>query len=88
MIKRAIADICIILSILYAPWWMTVSVGVFFAFYFNNYYELIAAGVLIDILYGNNSTFLIRAPFVFSIGSIVFYFSIQFLKTKMRMYNS
>lgn len=88
MIKRIIADICIVLSILYAPWWMTVSVGVFFAFYFSNYYELIAAGALIDILYGNNSTSLIHTPFVFSIGSIVFYFSIQFLKTKMRMYNS
>ncbi len=86
MIKRAIADIFIVFSILYAPWWVTVIAGVLFAFYFNNYYELIAAGVLVDILYGNNSTSLIRAPFVFSVGSVVFYFLIQFLKTKMRVY--
>jgi len=86
MIKRIIADIGIVLCIIYAPWWVTVIVGTFFAFYFNNYYEYIVAGVLIDVLYGNNGVSLIRTPFVFSIGSVALYFLIQFLKTKMRVY--
>ncbi|MEK7556075.1 MAG: hypothetical protein AAB523_02175 [Patescibacteria group bacterium] len=86
MIKRAIADVCILLSVLYAPWWVTAFIGILFVFYFSNYYELIAAGVLVDVLYGNNSTPLFHIPFIFSIDSVVFYVLVQFLKTKMRMY--
>ena len=86
MIKRAIADVCILIECLIRA---VVGDGVHrysFLFYFSNYYELIAAGVLVDVLYGNNSTPLFHIPFIFSIDSVVFYVLVHFLKTKMRMY--
>ena len=39
------------------PWWLVIVVGLFLVFYFNNFYEFIVAGIILDILYGGIVTF-------------------------------
>jgi len=85
-LKRIIANIILLLGILYAPWWATAALAALLAFYFTRYYELIVAGILIDMLYGNSTLFFIHTPYVFSVSAVLLYALIGFLKTKLRVY--
>ncbi len=53
--KRIAANLVIIIALFFAPWWVTLTLGIIATFYFSAYYELIVAGALFDILYGVTS---------------------------------
>lgn len=52
ILKRIIFDIALFFAIFYLPWWVIVIAGFWGAFTFSFYYEIIVAGLLLDILYG------------------------------------
>ncbi len=52
MLKRIAYNIVLVTSLFFAPWWVTLTLGVIATFYFSSYYELIVLGALFDILYG------------------------------------
>lgn len=52
-IKRIIFSLVFLLSVFILPWWLVIILGLVLVFYFNNYYEFIIAGLILDSLYGN-----------------------------------
>ena len=50
--SRIAAGVALTLSVLYAPLWFTAVLALFFAAVFPCYYELVVAGIAIDLLYG------------------------------------
>ena len=55
IIKRIFLDIFLLGAIFYAPWWLVVVIAIFGVFYFHSYYEVLFAGMLMDILYSASS---------------------------------
>jgi hypothetical protein len=49
--RRILADMILICSVFLLPYWLTAIFGIFFAFYFENYYEFLCAGLAIDFVY-------------------------------------
>ncbi len=52
MIKRISANLGLIIALFFAPWWVTLTLGIIATFYFSSYYEFMVFGALFDILYG------------------------------------
>ena len=52
-IKRVFLSLLFLFSAFVLPWWLVIIFGLGLVFYFNNYYEFIAAGLILDSLYGN-----------------------------------
>ncbi len=50
--KRLFFGIFLIISTFILPWWLAILLGIIGLFYFNNLYEIIVVGLLIDVLYG------------------------------------
>lgn len=50
--KRIIFDLILFCAIFYTPWWFVAILAFTGAFFLPQYYEIIAFGVLVDILYG------------------------------------
>ncbi len=50
--KRVAANLVLIIALFFAPWWVTLILGIIATFYFSFYYELMVLGALFDILYG------------------------------------
>lgn len=50
--KRVFYGIFLILSAFIFPWWISVALVFFGALYFDNLYEAIAVGLIIDLTYG------------------------------------
>ena len=55
MKKRIFFDLILLVAVFYTPWWVVAVLGLIGAFYCSQYYEVIVAGLLIDILYGASS---------------------------------
>ena len=52
-LKRIILSSIFLISAFILPWWLVMFLGLMLLFYFNNYYEFIIAGLILDSLYGN-----------------------------------
>ncbi len=82
--KRITADIILLLSVLFLPWWVTIILALALTFYFEFYYEFIIAAILIDMLYGVPQEWSFNLPLEYSIFSIVVFMLIQWVKTRLR----
>lgn len=51
-IKRIILSLVFLLFAFILPWWLVIIFGLILVFYFNNFYEFILAGLILDSLYG------------------------------------
>lgn len=56
MKKRIIFDLILFGAIFYLPWWIVAVLAFIGAFVWPMYYEIIAFGVIVDVLYGANSS--------------------------------
>lgn len=52
--KRKLFGIFLVLTALIFPWWVSLTLVFFGALYFENLYEAIVAGLILDLLYGIN----------------------------------
>ena len=52
-IKRIIFSLLFLSLAFILPWWLVIISGLVLVFYFNNFYEFIVAGLILDSLYGN-----------------------------------
>lgn len=57
MTKRILFDVLFLGVIFYAPWWVVAVFAFAGVFFFPSYYEVIAGGVLFDLLYGASNYF-------------------------------
>ena len=55
MKKRVIFDLVLLGAVFYTPWWTVAILASLGAFLLPPYYEIIAFGIIIDILYGARS---------------------------------
>ncbi|PJB83795.1 MAG: hypothetical protein CO088_00770 [Candidatus Yonathbacteria bacterium CG_4_9_14_0_8_um_filter_46_47] len=86
MTRRIIVDIVVILSIFCAPlWWITVCLLVFATFFFKRYYEIILAGLILDLLYGGGAFFW-GFRFVYTVSGMVLYVALTTFKKQTRFY--
>lgn len=52
IVKRVIFSVAFLLLAFILPWWLVLVLGLILVFYFNNFYEFILAGLILDGLYG------------------------------------
>ena len=69
------------------PWWFAFLLALILLFYFNNYYEFLLAGFLLDALYGADNYLFFRFQFALSLlAVIIFLISLKF-KKMLRFYS-
>jgi len=79
-IKRILISLIFLYCAFILPWWLIIILGLALVFYFNNYYEFIVAGLILDSLYGNIVS-IDKFYFLFTlITTIVTVFLINFKK--------
>lgn len=82
MRNRIIFDIILFVSLFYIPWWGVGVIAFMGAFTYPHYYEIIVAGIILDILYGAQS-------FPFSgiyntVSSVLMLYFASYLKKSVR----
>lgn len=83
---RICADILIIISIFFLTPWATVLCVIAAILYFKNFYEAIAAGVLLDMLYGVALVKFFHTPWAMTFLFLLIYFIFDYAKRYTRFY--
>jgi len=81
---RVATNVLLLFCLLFAPWQITLGLGIVVAFIFPNFLELIIAGVLFDLLYAPEG--IAFTVFLGTISSVMLYGSIEYAKTHLRGY--
>lgn len=82
--KRIVFNIFLVASVIYMPWWVTAVLAVAGVFMFKRFYEIVAVGVLMDLLYGVPAPRFFNFWFVFTIGSLAVYLAAMKVKESLR----
>lgn len=86
MYQRIIFDIIFFLSLFAAPWWASLAIALVGIFFFNDFYEIIAAGFIMDIVYGTSNAPVIGVRFIGSLTAIALLAGGTFIKNHIRFY--
>jgi hypothetical protein len=70
LLKRILASLIFIYLGFSLPWWLVLILGFALSFYFNNYYEYVLAGLIIDSIYGQVFVFE-NFSFIFTLITLV-----------------
>jgi hypothetical protein len=84
--KRAIFDVIFFISILIFPWWIPFALAFVGIFVFPHFYEFIAGGVLIYVLYAVPGSGLFSSPVWFPFILSLVYIVIQLLRQHIILY--
>ncbi|MDO8564724.1 MAG: hypothetical protein Q7R88_01890 [bacterium] len=82
--QRIIADILMLVSLLLLPAWVTVCAAVVLFFYFQNYYEILLVGLLLDLFYALPVEPLFGFQYVYSIIGVVLFIGLSVIKDRLR----
>lgn len=88
MITRVSIDILMVISIFFLTPWITLFGVMGAIFYFKNFYEAIAAGVLIDMLYGAPLEQFFHIQWATTLLFLFAYFTINYIKRHTRFHES
>lgn len=86
MLIRICADVVIFLSILFFTPWMSFFLVVVATFYFRNFYEAVAVGVIIDVLYGVPLARFFQIPLAATGMYLLVYFAVNRARELTRFY--
>ncbi len=78
--KRVFFDILLFLSIFILPWWVSAFVVFVGIFVFEQFYEFIAGGILMYVLYATEGTRLISSHIWFPAILSIIYLGIQTMR--------
>jgi len=81
-IKRIIFGVIFIILAFTLPWWLVILIGLFLIFKLENFYEYIAAGVILDCLYGNVIS-IQHFQFVLTLFTAISFFLLLKLKSRL-----
>ena len=81
--KRILISTIFIYGAFSWPWWLILILGLILSFYFNNFYEYILTGLIIDSLYGQ---ILIFEKFSFIFTLITLVLTILIIKFKKQIF--
>ena len=85
---RVSANLLLFLSLVLAPWWLTLVLAVLTVFVFDNFYEIIFLGFCFDLLYGpgRQSTGLLLNLAGLLSATLIF-LCVALAKTRLIVYN-
>jgi len=81
---RIATNVLLFICLLFAPWQITLGLGIVATFIFPNFFEIVIAGVLFDLLYAPDGVAI--AVFLGTISGVLLYGSIEYAKTHLRGY--
>lgn len=81
---RILASVVLLFALFLAPWMLAAAAAIILAWVFPRYYELIAAGIILDAISGAYEGLL--GGLVFTAAALASFFIIEFLKTRIRYY--
>lgn len=74
---KTFIKICLAVSAIFLPFWVTSILFVFSVFYFENFYFALVVMFLTDLLYGFETVFFLNIPGVlFFAGAVIFVISL------------
>ena len=82
---RIIYNVSVFVSVLFLPWWVPATLCVFGIVMFSKYYECVAFGTIMDLLYGME-TLVYGVPIVFTLASFVLFILNRRFKSQVRIY--
>jgi hypothetical protein len=88
MMKRAIFNIILFISVFTFPWWATVIMLFIGIFTFRNFYEFIFVGAIIYSLYYIPKDNLISSPIFFTSSIVILYWILQFIRNNIFLYKT
>jgi hypothetical protein len=83
-IKRIAFDAVLFFSVLFFPWWCFIFFAILGCIMFKNYFEMLIAGFFMDALYGTEAIAFHGFRLFFTLSTLVLFFSVDFLKSKIR----
>lgn len=84
--NRIFCGIVLFIVAIVSPWWLGVTLALYFFFIFNSYYELIFLGLLFDILYGFRIGESMARRLTFFLASIFLFIVLSSFKKYLRFY--
>lgn len=84
MIKRIFADIVLFFCVFFAPWYVAVIFAVLFAIIFQNFWEIIIAGLFLDVLYSISGSEISNSFGFFTFLSLVLFLVMERLRKQIR----
>ncbi|MEK7607862.1 MAG: hypothetical protein AAB484_03010 [Patescibacteria group bacterium] len=79
---RTVANIIIITSILFFPWWITTTILIISCFAIPRFYEAIFFGILIDAFYGTKLG-IYGLAYIFSVFSVIIFFLSAIIRNRV-----
>jgi len=84
--ERIAADIAILFSALFLPWWSALFLIFLGALFFKNFYEAFFFGLLLDALYGTEAINFHGFRLFFTALGLFFIFFGKMMKKKVRFF--
>lgn len=84
MLNRLILNIILIISIIILPFWFNILFIIFLTFYFEEYYEAIIAGFLMDFIYSIPTESFFGFRFVYALIFTLIFLASGPLKIRIR----
>ncbi len=83
LVKRLVVDIILFLGTFVAPLWLLILLAILCLFVFENFYEIIIIGIIIDSLYGLPTEFL-PIPIIYTLSTSLLFIARAFLKKHLK----
>lgn len=87
MPRRLILAICMLISIVWLPWWCSLIIFCIGIFTISRWYEGLAFALFYDLLYGVAEARFYGFIFVATLCAAVLFVLAEFFKTKLRSYS-
>jgi len=85
MAGRILVDVILVVGAFLLPWWVTAILGLAALFYFKNFYEAIAIGLVLDSIYGTSAIFN-SFPYLLTMSALVLVLLVTNIRSRMIMY--
>ena len=86
MYSRIFIDILLGLGVFFLPPWLVFLIALVGIFYFDSFYEILCAGICLDVLYGQPLPFL-SIPLLYTFFAAVLFWGSMLLKTHLKFYD-
>lgn len=83
--RRILADLVLFILIFTSPWWAAFLLGILFLFMFENFYEFLVLGFILDNLYGTGGRVL-PVPVLYTLLSMALFCTASPLKRRLKFY--
>lgn len=65
-------------------WWLVYPIGIFGAWYYRKYYELLFSAIILDVIYSVARARIFGFQYLYTLIALIIFFIIVILKSKVR----